>query len=125
MPVETSDTVSRQIEVLHDTYMLSFREIASTPAYDPIPHSTIADIYHGGRVPNKWRYKFNMPKLIKVRADRVKKHPPQPPRNLTRCTFYPGTATAKIIRDLKRVTGKTFVLDNTDNVPIIQKGRTK
>ena len=43
----------------------------------------------------------------------------------TRAIVYPGTPTAKIIRDLKRVTGKTFILDNKDNMPIIQKGSTK
>ena len=108
MPVETSDTVSRQLRQLHDTYGLSFRDIAALPSYEPIPHSTIADIYHGARVPNKWRYKFGMPRIVKVREDMVRSAPPQPPRKLTRCTFYRTTPVDKILDDLERVTGITF-----------------
>jgi len=75
-PVETSDTVSKTIKVLYRTHGLTFREIAALPAYAPIPFSTIADIYHGEKVPNKWRYKFDMPKIIKVRSDMVRRTPP-------------------------------------------------
>jgi len=43
-----------------------------------------------------------------VPADMVRSAPPQPPRKLTRCTFYRTTPVDKIIADLERVTGITF-----------------
>jgi len=76
MPVKNSDTVSAEIKELHDTYGLSFREIANLPTYRPIPFGTIAMIYHGGRVPNKWRKQLNMPKLVKVPETMVRKNAP-------------------------------------------------
>ena len=77
MPVKTSDTVLSAITELHDDNGMSFRQIAALPSYDPIPFSTIVYIYHGGRVPNKWRYKFDMPQIIKVRSDMVRKTAPR------------------------------------------------
>ena len=110
MPVRFSDTTSKAIMLLHDTYGLSFREIASVSPYDTIPAGTLWAIANGYPIPNKHRKALGLPPLVKVRADMVRKSPPQPPRNLTRCTIYPGTPTADIIDKLRRVTGKTFEL---------------
>ena len=86
MPVKNSDTVSNEIRVLHDIHGLTFREIANLPTWIGIPFGTIAHIYHGGRVPNKWRKKLDLPRLVKVPETMVRKKSPngtgrqRPPR---------------------------------------------
>ena len=107
--VRNSDTVSNEIRILHDTHGLSWRQIAALPGYSGVPPGTLCSIYHGTPIPNKHRPTVGLPLLVKVRADMVKSEP-QPPRNLTRCTFYKTTDPAKIVRDLQRVTGLMFEL---------------
>ena len=106
-PSEVDDAIATlenkrttEYHTLHKTYGMSFREIAALPAYAPIPHSTIADIYHGGRVPNKWRYKFGMPLIIKVRSDMIRKNRPTTaaPRNRRAINLTdPKSAAATIL----------------------------
>ena len=76
MPVKNSDTVSAEIIELHDTYGLSFRQIAALPSWRGIPAGTICSIYNGERVPNKHRRKLGMPRLVKVPETMVRKRAP-------------------------------------------------
>ena len=108
MPVRNPDMIRAEIRRLHDIHGLSYREINELAPFSTIPPGTICAIANGYPIPNKHRATLGLSPLVKVPADRVKKHPTQPPRGLTRCTIYPGTAVADIIDKVERVTGITF-----------------
>ena len=124
--VRNPDTVRKWIKYMNVNLGITFRQIQRKPYFSKMPIGTICAVMHGYEMPNKHREEAGLPLLVKVPEDMVRKTKPvaDSPRNLTRCTFYPGTPTAKIISDLKRVTGKTFILDNKHELPIIQKGST-
>lgn len=105
--VRNSDIVQDELKTLHDTYGLSWRQIAALPSYGTIPPGTLCSIANGKPIPNKHRPAVGLPKLVRVRADRVK-GPSEPPRNLIRCTFYRGTTDEKIAADLLALTGKRW-----------------
>ena len=116
MPVRNPDTVLAWIRWLNSCHGMTYRQISEKPYFCTIPAGTICAIANGYPIPNKHRPALGLQPLVNVPADRVKKHPPQPPRKLTRCTFYRTTPVDKIIADLERVTGKRFMLCD-DNTP--------
>jgi len=116
MPVRNPDMIRAEIRRLHDIHGLSYREINELAPFSTIPAGTICAIANGYPIPNKHRPALGLQPLVNVPADRVKKHPPQPPRKLTRCTIYRTTPVDKILDDLERVTGKRFMLCD-DNTP--------
>jgi hypothetical protein len=58
-----SEGVKQALKMLHDTHMLSWPKIAKNAKNSKIPAGTLCSIYHGMRVPKKWRPEFDMPKL--------------------------------------------------------------
>ena len=114
MPVRNPDAVLAWIRWLKSCRGMTYRQISEKPYFCTIPAGTICAIANGYPIPNKHRATLGLPPLVKVPADMVRSAPPQPPRKLTRCTFYRTTPVDKILDDLERVTGITFEVKGSE-----------
>jgi len=110
--VRNPDTVSAWIRRMNTVHGITFRQIKQKPYFRHLPVGTICAVMHGAPVPNKYREAMGLPLIVKVPADMVRKTKPVAanPRQLTRCTIYPGTPIDKIIADVYRVTGITVAV---------------
>lgn len=59
--VTSCDTVSSELNRLHDTYGLSWRKIAVLDDYRGIPPGTLSSIAKGKPVPHKWLHQLGLP----------------------------------------------------------------
>lgn len=64
--VRNADIVRSELTELHDTQMLSWREIADLPRYRPIPPGTLNSIYLGYPIPYKWYSKLGLHRPVKT-----------------------------------------------------------
>lgn len=65
-PFRNSEGVQEALILLHDTHGLSWPKIAlyaKISRISEIPAGTMCSVYHGLRVPKKWRADFGMPEL--------------------------------------------------------------
>jgi len=108
----------RTIRALRDEG-LSFAKIAKELAPELPNNSVRLQLYRfymkNRRIRNNaLRLTLGMDTLVTVQRSMVRSAPPQPPRKLTRCTFYRTTPVDKILDDLERVTGITFEVKGSD-----------
>ena len=65
-PFRNSEGVQEALTLLHDAHTLSWPKIAlyaKINRISEIPAGTMCSVYHGLRVPKKWRADFGMPEL--------------------------------------------------------------
>lgn len=60
-PVKTSDTAQERLNYLHDTYGLTWREIANLDDYRPIPFGSLCTFATTGYMADKWRVRLGLP----------------------------------------------------------------
>ena len=54
------DTLRSELEHLHDTLDMSWRQIAALAQYSPIPAGTLCSIAKGAKIPRKWLQRLNV-----------------------------------------------------------------
>lgn len=54
------DTLRERLIYLHDTNMLTWRQIGQLRGFSPVPFGTLYDVYKGDELPLKWYPHFKM-----------------------------------------------------------------